>query len=345
MRASRLLSILILLQLKAPLTAEALAEEFDVSVRTIYRDIDALSAAGVPVYGDRGPGGGFQLHEGYRTKLTGLGPDEAEALLMVGLPGSAETLGLGAAAARARGKLLAALPAGGSETAGRIAERFHVDPVDWYKAPETAPHAPTLARAVLDARAISISYESWTGLRDWTLDPLGLVQKAGAWYLVAAGAGKARIFKLSNVRKLTVLDRPALRPKGFDLAAFWSEELKRFEQALRKETALLRASPDGLKRLARIGAYAAEAIAAADAPDAEGWRALTLPIESVEDAATIILSAGGEAEALDPPALRKAVTQAARVVAARHGARKSSLAAAGLRARSRRKAAAKPSGR
>lgn len=320
MRASRLLSILILLQLKARLTAEALAEEFSVSVRTIYRDIDALSASGVPIYGDRGPGGGFQLHEGYRTKLTGLGADEAEAMLMIGAPGSAEALGLGGAAARARGKLLAALPANWTETAGRIGERFHVDPVDWYKASEPATHAPALARATLDGRAVSIRYESWTGVRDFALEPLGLVQKAGAWYLVAAGAGKPRIFKLSNIHKLTVEERRFERPKHFDLADFWSRELQRFETELRKETATLLATPLGLKRLARRGAYAADAAARADPPGRDGRRRVTLPIESVEDAALIVLGAGGEIEAEGPEPVREAVAAMARAAAERHRA-------------------------
>lgn len=318
MRASRLLSILILLQLRAPLTAEALAEEFDVSIRTIYRDIDALSAAGVPVFGDRGPGGGFQLHQGYRTRLTGLGAEEAEAMLMIGLPGSAETLGLGGAATRARRKLLAALPADWTKTAGRIGERFHVDPVDWYKAPEQAPHAPALARAVLDERAVEIRYESWSGLRDWIVEPLGLVQKAGGWYLVAAGFGKTRIFKLSSIRSLTILDRSFARPRNFDLAAFWAEELRRFEKELRKETAALIATPVGIKRLSRLGAFAVEAIANAEAPGRDGRRRLALPIESIDDAAHIVLGAGGEVEAIGPPALRDCVAALASAAAALH---------------------------
>jgi predicted DNA-binding transcriptional regulator YafY len=275
-------------------------------------------ATGVPVYGDRGPGGGFQLHQGYRTKLTGLGADEAEAMLMIGLPGSAETLGLGGPAARARRKLLAALPADWTKTAGRIGERFHVDPVDWYKAPEPATHAPALARAVLDERMVEMRYESWSGLRDWIVEPLGLVQKAGGWYLAASGIGKVRVFKLSNIRSLTILDRGFARPKDFDLAAFWTEELRRFEKDLRKETAELVATPAGLKRLSRLGAFAAEAIANADAPGRDGRRRLTLPIESIEDAAHIVLGAGGEVEAIRPPALRVRVAALASAAATRH---------------------------
>lgn len=306
MRASRLLSILILLQLRTRLTAEALAAEFDVSLRTIYRDIDALSAAGVPVFGDRGPGGGFELHQGYRTKLTGLGSDEAEAMLMIGLPGPAASLGLGPAASRARGKLLAALPANWTETAGRIGERFHFDPVDWYRRAEPASHAPALARAVLDERVVEMSYDSWKGFRHWRVDPLGLVQKAGQWYLVADGAGKARLFKLANIRSLTVLDQRFARAKKFDLAAFWGAELKRFEADLRPLRATLSASAEGLRRLVRLGAYAADAIAAAR-PERSGRTVLELPIESIADAAAIVLGGAGEVEALAPAELRSRV--------------------------------------
>ena len=221
MRASRLLSILILLQLRVRLTAEALAQEFEVSIRTIYRDIDALSAAGVPVYGDRGPGGGFQLLDGYRTRLTGLDADEAEAMLMIGLPGPAAALGLGGAAARARGKLLAALPAQGGAAAGRMADLFLLDPVDWYRAGEPATALPALARATLDRRAVAMTYESWTGVRDWTIEPLGLALKGSAWYVVARGAGKIRIFRVSNIKAHARLEGVFERPAGFDLQSWW----------------------------------------------------------------------------------------------------------------------------
>lgn len=185
MRASRLLSILILLQLRGQLTAEYLAEEFEVSVRTIYRDIDALSAAGVPVYGDSGPGGGFRLFEGYRTKLTGLDSDETEAMLLVGLPGAARAMGLGDAATRARNKLLVALPGTGGDEANRIAGRFHLDTADWYRAARPTPFLTQVARAVLDRQLLAMTYQSWTVRRDWTIEPFGLVLKAGNWYLVA----------------------------------------------------------------------------------------------------------------------------------------------------------------
>lgn len=319
MRASRLLSILILLQLRARLTAEALAEEFEVSVRTIYRDIDALSAAGIPVYGDRGPGGGFQLLDGYRTKLTGLASDEAEAMLMIGMPGPAAELGLGAAASRARGKLLAALTPGGSRDADRIADRFHVDPVDWYRAAEPVAHLPAIARAVLDARPVAMTYESWTGVRDWRVEPLGLVMKGGHWYLVARGGGKVRIFRVSNIRSQSIGEEPFERPDAFDLPAYWSAEIARFERDLRPGRARIRCSPEGLRRLAELGAFGADAARSAGPADKDGWRETTVAVEHPERAALALIGIGEEMEVLSPEPLRTALRSLATGVARRHG--------------------------
>lgn len=317
MRASRLLAILILLQLRVRLTAEALAEEFEVSLRTIYRDIDALSAAGVPVYGERGPGGGFALLDGYRTRLTGLDAEETEAMLMIGLPGQAAALGMGGAAARAKGKLLAALPEAGSARAGRLAGLFHIDPVDWYRADEPLPHLPALARAAIDRRRVAMRYESWTGVRDWTVEPLGLVQKAGAWYAVAAGAGKIRTFRVSNIRSQKVLEDGFERPEGFALASWWMASLARFEEELRPETASLRASPEGLRRLAELGAHAASAVKSAGAPEADGWAPLELPVESGARGALVLLGIGPEIEVVGPPALRERLRGLANAVLVR----------------------------
>jgi predicted DNA-binding transcriptional regulator YafY len=317
MRASRLLSILILLQLRVRLTAGALADEFEVSVRTIYRDIDALSAAGIPVYGDRGPGGGFQLLDGYRTRLTGLAAGEAETIPVIGLPGAAAALGLGALAARARGKLLAALPAAGSEEAGRMAARFHVDTLDWYRADEPVRHLPALARAVLDRRPVTMRYDSWTGVRDWRIEPLGLVLKAGAWYLVARGHGKIRTFRVSNILDQRVQEGSFERPADFDLPAYWSASLARFEAQLRPGLATLRASPEGLKRLAELGGYAAKAVGQAGPPEADGWSRLAFPVEATERAALTLLGIGPEVEVVGPVELRDAVRALAEQVARR----------------------------
>ena len=318
MRAGRLLSILLLLQLRARLTAGELAEEFEVSVRTIYRDIEELSVAGVPIYGDRGPGGGFQLLDGYRTRLTGLAAEEAEAVFMIGLPGAAEALGLGAAAETAGRKLLAALPPALSDGAGRLGARFHLDPVEWYHQAAAAPHLPVLARAVLDNRVVTVVYESWTSVRTWRLDPLGLVLKAGTWYLVARGGEAVRIYKVGAVQTLTVEPEVFERPPEFDLPAYWRAELARFEASLRPGVAHVRASVEGRARLARLGRFAAEAVDRASVPDADGWSVVQLPIESVSHAALLLLGLGPEVEVTSPEALRAELGALAARMARRH---------------------------
>lgn len=318
MRASRLLSILILLQLRGRLTAAGLAEEFEVSERTIYRDIDALSAAGIPVYGDRGPGGGFQLLDGYRTQLTGLSASEAEAVAMIGLPGPAGELGLGAATSAAQNKLIAVLPASGGARADRMAARFHLDAVDWYRGGEALPHLPAIARAVLDQHALTMRYESWQGVRDWTVDPLGLVLKAGIWYLAARGGAKVRIFRIANIDALTVGDALFDRPADFRLASWWQAEQARFEAELFATKATLRASPEGCKRLAAQSPRGSEAVARAVPPAADGWRAMTMMVEDSDHGARDMLALGAEVEVLEPASFRDRIAALARDIAARH---------------------------
>lgn len=317
MRASRLLSILLLLQLRGRITAETLAAEFGVSVRTVYRDIDTLSAAGFPIYSDRGPGGGFQFLDGYRSQLSGLAADEARAMFMIGMPGPAAALGFGTAATQAGRKLLASLPSKWSEQATRIHACFHLDPVDWYRAAEPVAHLPEIARAVLDQRVVTMRYESWTGSRDWRVEPWGLVLKAGAWYMVARGAGKTRMFKVANMHTQCVLEETFERPADFDLSAYWATEIERFEAGLRPLRARLRASPLGLKRLAAQGAYAAEAVRAA-VPIGNAWAELELPIENIEQAASMLLGIGPEFEVSEPEALRQRVFEWALDITDRH---------------------------
>jgi predicted DNA-binding transcriptional regulator YafY len=319
MRARRLLSILMLLQLRERLTAEALAEEFEVSVRTIYRDIDKLAEAGVPVYADRGPGGGFRLIDGYRTRLTGLAADEAEALFMIGLPGPAAALGMGAAASNAGRKMLASLPRHAGDTAGRMSARFHLDPVAWYRDDEPPPHLPAIARAVLDQTTIEMRYDSWRGVRDRVVEPLGLVLKAGDWYLVARSDGVARIYKVANILDHSTRETTFERPHAFDLAAWWSAETARFESELRNATARLQATPLGLKRLSQLGAFAQRAVKVAAVADAQGWSRIELPIETIDHAALTLLGIGPEIRVLEPEALRLRLCELAVAVVERCG--------------------------
>lgn len=317
MRASRLLSILIALQLRGRVTAKALAEEFEVSVRTIYRDIDALSMAGIPVYGDCGPGGGFQLVEGYQTRLTGLNPEEAEALLLIGMPGEAVALGLGAATQRARGKVLATLPQATKGAADRLVDRFHLDTAEWYRSMRPVPFLVQVTRAVLDLHTLRIGYQSWKARQEWLVEPRGIVLKAGQWYLVAFGRGKTCIFNIADIYALEVNLETCVVPADFDLAEWWHSALEQFEERLRPERAELRLSPIGLQRLRLLGDFAGNAIAAASEPDSDGWTRLTLPVESLDATAPLLLGLGPEVDVLEPAELREAVRNLAVAVAKR----------------------------
>ena len=316
MRASRLLSILILLQIHGRVSARTLADRFEVSRRTIYRDIDELSAAGVPVYAERGAAGGFALLDGWQTRLTGMTGEEAEAILLSSLPSAAADLGFSETAATARLKLLAAMPAPSSEAAQRVADRFHFDPVPWHRRP--APRKEDLrllARAIWECRRLSLTYDSWAGPKPRILDPLGIVLKAGEYYFMAMRRGRPAIHKLDNARHLTLLDEGFARPPGFDLAAAWQEALAQFEAGLRREVARLRVAPDAMTRLGSLNADMAEPIFAAT-PGSDGWREADVPIESAGFAAGQLLGLGTWVEVLSPDALRAELKQRAAAIAA-----------------------------
>lgn len=322
MRASRLLSILILLQMRGRVSAETLAQEFEVSVRTIYRDVDQLSAAGVPVYAERGRNGGFALLDGYRTRLTGFTPAEAEALLLAGAGHAATDLGLGADAAAAQLKLLASLPADSGASAQRVAERFHLDPLNWYRRAEQPTHLPALGEAVWRDRRIKITYESWKDTVTRELDPLGLVFKAGTWYLVAASEARPRMYRVSNIKTLSVLDTQARRPPRFDLAKYWVEAAKEFEARLLKDCATVKLSPRGRRLLHDVSPAAAEAVEADHRPcKPDGWIKATIPVEADDIAARQLLYLGADMEVLEPRTLRTAIATLARGVTAAYRAK------------------------
>jgi len=304
-RASRLVSLLLLLQTRGHLTAPELATELEVSVRTVYRDVDELSASGVPVWADRGRLGGFQLQPGWRTRVDGLTAPEARAVFLAGLPGPAAQLGLGEAMASAQLKLMAALPDGWREDAQRVSSRFHLDPIDWYRGPAATDHLPAIAQAVWNEHRIAVRYDSWNGIADRTLEPLGLVLKAGTWYMAAAVPGKApRTYRLSNVMELRETGERFRRPKSFDLAAYWNDSTRRFESELYRDRAVVRVSPRGWKPLRSLSAAVAEALDAAGG-NASAWREVTIPIESVEHAAGQLLRLGAEVQVVEPVALRR----------------------------------------
>lgn len=317
-RASRIVQLLLLLQTRGLLTAAQLAEELEVSVRTVYRDVDALHAAGVPLYGAAGHAGGYRLVEGYRTRLTGLTENEADSLFLTGLPGPAHELGLGAEVAAAWLKLTASLPPELRDRATRIQQRFHLDAPGWYSEPDDTPALAAAADAVWRERRIHVSYTRWREPTevDRTLDPYGLVLKAGRWYLIGASL-RISTYRVSQISELTVLDEGFQRPAGFDLSAFWQSYLDDFAARRHSDTATVRISPDLLSRLAETvePAIHRAVTETASPPDADGWVTATVPIENLNHAQRMFLGFGADVEVLTPQALRARIADAVTALA------------------------------
>ncbi len=306
MRASRLLSLLLLLQSRGRMTAQELADELEVSVRTVYRDVEALGASGVPVYADRGPAGGYRLVDGYRTRLTGLTTEEADSLFLAGMPGPAAELGLGAVVAAAQLKVLAALPPELRSRAARVRERFHLDAPGWFRGSEGTPHVAAIAEAVWQQRRLRMRYVRWAQVEvERTVEPLGLVLKAGTWYLVARTDG-LRTYRVSRVLELTALDESFDRPEGFDLAEYWAGWSERFEERMYPVRVTVRMTPDGL-RGAQVLLSRAAARELEDVEPQGEWTTVQVPVESLEHAVVDLLRLGPEVEVLEPPELRERV--------------------------------------
>ncbi|MEU1516658.1 WYL domain-containing protein [Streptomyces sp. NPDC005811] len=308
MRASRLVALLLLLQNRGRMTARQLAEELEVSVRTVYRDVEALGAAGIPLYGAAGHAGGYRLVDGYRTRLTGLTAAEAQAAFLAALPGTAADLGLGEALAAAQLKLRAALPADLREHAGRIQERFLLDAPGWYGGTDRTPHLAAVAAAVWARRAVLLRYRRWRAPEEIErrVQPYGLVLKAGRWYLVAGGPSGIRTYRVDQILGLDSLDEEFAVPDGFDLAAHWQDHLAGFRARLHTSEALVRLTPEGARRLGVT-------------PAGDGWTETRVPIESIDHAHGEFLRLGADIEVLAPAELRDRIAGTVRTLAARYG--------------------------
>jgi predicted DNA-binding transcriptional regulator YafY len=317
-RASRIVQLLLLLQTRGRLTAAQLAAELEVSVRTVYRDVEALHGAGVPLYGEAGHAGGYRLVEGYRTRLTGLTENEAESLFLTGLPGPAQELGLGAEVAAAWLKLTASLPPELRDRATRIQQRFHLDAPSWYAEPDDTPALAAAADAVWRERRVHIHYHRWRAPTEVTrtVDPYGLVLKAGRWYLVAASK-RISTYRVAQIRELTVLDEGFQRPLGFDLAAYWASYLADFDARRHVDTATVRISPDLRERLVdAVEPSVHRAVEdTASAPDGDGWTTATVPIETMDHAHRLFLGFGADVEVLAPVELRERISESVAALA------------------------------
>lgn len=309
MRADRLLTILLLLQARGRMTAQQLADEVEVCQRTIYRDMEALSGAGVPIYADRGAGGGFALLDRYRTTLTGLNRDEVRALFMVNIPGPLAQLGLGDELKAAWLKLSAALPEARRPEEILVRQRFYIDSTWWFQAEEPVPHLPILQKAVWQDRRLHLTVRlPRNTVREWLVDPYALVAKAGVWYLVCKRDGQIRVYRVSEVLAAHVTDTGFDRPADFDLADYWTRWCADYEGRRPSYPVLARVSPGLIPHLPELfGDPIRRAVQEADLPDAEGWLTLVLPFETFEAARTRVLGLGRAVEVLEPLALRESV--------------------------------------
>ncbi|GAB2959227.1 WYL domain-containing protein [Micromonospora polyrhachis] len=314
MRAARLISLVLLLQSRETMTATELAGELEVSERTVYRDVLALSAAGVPVYADRGRAGGYRLLGGYRTRLTGLSRAEADALFLSGLPGPAGEMGLAGPVAAAQLKVLAALPPGLRDASARAGQRFHLDAPGWFREADPPPSLADLAEAVWQDRVVRLDYRRGERTVTRTLEPYGLVLKGGVWYLVGRVGDSHRTYRVDRVQDVEVEESTFVRDETFDLAGFWADRAADFLRTMLADQVTVRLSPAGLRALWAVTEppAVAEAIAGAGEPDGQGWVTTRLPVESIEVAYHQLLQLGPEAEALDPPELRARMAAAAR---------------------------------
>ncbi|MFI1352306.1 helix-turn-helix transcriptional regulator [Streptomyces sp. NPDC020898] len=316
MRAARLIKMVLLLQSRPSMTAAELARELEVSERTVTRDAQALSEAGVPVYADRGRAGGYRLIGGYRTRLTGLARGEAEALFLSGVPGALREMGLQDAASAARLKVSAALLPSLRDASRTAAQRFHLDAPAWFSEPPTPELLPAVADAVWDDRPVLVRYRRGSGDTDdveRVLEPYGLVLKAGLWYLCArvpepAAPGPFRVYRVDRFTSVQVSAKRErfTRDDGFDLPGFWEERAEQFARSILRAEIVVRLSAEGARRLP----YAVDPVSARDAlsaggdPDERGRVTVTLGVESTEVAHSQLTALGPEVEVLAPAELR-----------------------------------------
>ena len=296
------------------MTARDLAGELGVSVRTVYRDLAGLSTAGVPVYAQSGPGGGCQLLDGYRFPLRALRQEEAEALLIMGVPGALRELGMGGAVSSAHRQIRVTAGLDGDAGTARPA-LVHLDMPRWFQSQEQVPFLRALAEALRQGRCLDIGYrgDSGAGARRFVA-PLGLVNKAGTWYLVAVTkSSRTAVFRVGRITAARILAEPVDWPSGFDLAEYWERWSQEFALSRPRVRVRLRASPTALRAFGEVfGEGGTDAVSAAGPPDEQGWQELTLTFEHARAAAYRLAGFGADVQVLSPHAVREHLLSAAR---------------------------------
>ncbi|WP_024875482.1 helix-turn-helix transcriptional regulator [Saccharomonospora piscinae] len=322
MRAERLVALLFTLQSRRSATVAELATALGVSSRTMHRDLAALQAAGVPLWTETGRYGGVRLVDGWRTRLDGLTSREAVAIFAMGVPRALAELGLGSAVAGAHAKVTATLPTALRDQAQHLAQRFHLDAPGWFRGDDDTEHLTELAAAVWHQHRVRLRYRRAQGTVERIADPLGLVLKAGVWYLVARVGTDLRTYRVARVAAVTVLDESFERPADFDLAGWWERSSASFERSLQRVPVRIRLSPAGMRALPAVveADLVVAALREAPPPGPDGWTELELRLEEPHIAAGQLLGLGTEVEVLEPRAARAAFAEAARAMARRHGA-------------------------
>jgi predicted DNA-binding transcriptional regulator YafY len=320
MRAERLVALLFTLYSKRSATVAELATALGVSERTMHRDIAALRDAGVPLWTETGRHGGVRLVDGWRTHLDGLTSREAVAMFAMGVPQALADLGLGTAMSAAHAKLFATLPPALREQAQGMAQRFHLDAPSWFRPADDTEHLAAIARAVWEQRRVEIAYGRSGQTVQRTLQPLGIVLKAGVWYLVAEVDGDLRTYRVARIEAVAETDQRFERPPDFDLVAWWERSSAQFEQSLRTVPVRIRLSAYGMRALPKIldPDAAVKALEQAGPPAADGWTEVTVELEEATIAAGQLIALGDEVEVLGPPATRAAFVTVVRRMASRH---------------------------
>jgi len=309
MRADRLLSLLLLLQTRGKMTASELANRLEVSERTIYRDIDALSAAGVPVFGECGREGGYDLLDSYKTSLTGMTDGELRALFMLNLSKPLDELGVGQEYRKAMLKLTATLSQSQRGVEERVRQRFYLDSSWWDVEVVAVPHLQTVYQAVLQDRRIHLHLRLWFNVEiDLLVEPLGLVAKAGIWYLVCSSESHMRVQRVSELMQVQFTEQIFTRPTSFDLADWWQKWCAQRDRLRQAYSVTARVAPGFLPYLSQYtGASLGGSFSQAGAIDPHGWITCELHFETMEEARQRLLSCGGGVEVLAPRALRRSI--------------------------------------
>jgi len=316
MRADRLISLLMLLQTKGQMTAHDLAERLEVSTRTIYRDLDALSMSGVPVYAERGPQGGCFLMDSYRTNLTGLNENEVRALFMFTVPGLMADLGADKASEAAMLKLTASLPAPFQQDAEKVRQRIHLDTAVFFQQTEPTPYLNMMQDSIWQEQRVRMVYRRADG--NWVkrlVEPLGLVAKANVWYMVAMSFSAPFTFRISRIQEAKLTESHFERPPNFDLQKFWGNWLANLEENRTRYDVIVTLAPTNTTLMVDAFGEGMYHLITEESKTLENGRLqLTIPFASPEDACRKLLGLGTAVTIIHPPELIQHLAQTAQAI-------------------------------